>query len=87
MNMAKKRPNIIPIIEDARHPQKYRMLVPMVDVVFAGKPSFWLASGPAEVLAMSLISENGPTHAHEMYPCLIMRCNLKGVCACRCCTA
>ena len=36
MNMAKKRPNIIPIIEDARHPQKYRMLVPMVDVIFAG---------------------------------------------------
>ena len=36
--MAKKRPNIIPIIEDARHPQKYRMLVPMVDVVFAGDP-------------------------------------------------
>lgn len=35
VNMAKKRPNIIPIIEDARHPQKYRMLVPMVDVVFA----------------------------------------------------
>jgi fibrillarin-like rRNA methylase len=34
--MAKKRPNIIPIIEDARHPQKYRMLVPMVDVIFAG---------------------------------------------------
>ena len=33
--MAKKRPNIIPIIEDARHPGKYRMLVPMVDVVFA----------------------------------------------------
>ncbi len=41
--MAKKRPNIIPIIEDARHPQKYRMLVPMVDVVFAGKPTLWLA--------------------------------------------
>eukprot|EP00951_Prasinocladus_malaysianus_P002067 scaffold14711_cov31-Prasinocladus_malaysianus.AAC.1 len=33
--MAKKRPNVIPIIEDARHPQKYRMLVPMVDVIFA----------------------------------------------------
>lgn len=28
--MAKQRPNIVPIIEDARHPQKYRMLVPMV---------------------------------------------------------
>lgn len=27
INMAKTRPNIIPIIEDARHPLKYRMLV------------------------------------------------------------
>lgn len=27
LNVAKKRPNIIPIIEDARHPHKYRMLV------------------------------------------------------------
>jgi len=35
VNMAKKRTNVIPIIEDARHPQKYRMLVPMCDVVFA----------------------------------------------------
>lgn len=33
--MAQKRPNVIPIIEDARHPQKYRMLVGMVDAVFA----------------------------------------------------
>ena len=28
-------PNVIPIIEDARHPQKYRMLVGMVDTIFA----------------------------------------------------
>lgn len=35
ITMAKKRPNIVPIIEDARHPQKYRMLVGMVDCVFA----------------------------------------------------
>lgn len=35
INMAKKRTNIIPIIEDARHPHKYRMLVSMVDVIFA----------------------------------------------------
>jgi len=35
INVAKKRTNVIPIIEDARHPQKYRMLVPMVDVIFA----------------------------------------------------
>jgi rRNA 2'-O-methyltransferase fibrillarin len=35
VNMAKKRTNVIPIIEDARHPMKYRMLVGMVDVIFA----------------------------------------------------
>ncbi|XP_041708675.1 rRNA 2'-O-methyltransferase fibrillarin-like [Coregonus clupeaformis] len=35
LNVAKKRTNIIPIIEDARHPHKYRMLVGMVDVIFA----------------------------------------------------
>ncbi|XP_065184686.1 rRNA 2'-O-methyltransferase fibrillarin-like [Sycon ciliatum] len=35
INVAKKRTNIVPIIEDARHPHKYRMLVGMVDVVFA----------------------------------------------------
>ncbi|KAK7490267.1 hypothetical protein BaRGS_00018428 [Batillaria attramentaria] len=35
INVAKKRPNIIPIIEDARHPHKYRMLVGMVDTIFA----------------------------------------------------
>jgi rRNA 2'-O-methyltransferase fibrillarin len=35
VNLAKKRTNIIPIVEDARHPHKYRMLVGMVDVVFA----------------------------------------------------
>jgi rRNA 2'-O-methyltransferase fibrillarin len=35
INVAKKRTNIIPIIEDARYPAKYRMLVGMVDVIFA----------------------------------------------------
>ncbi|RKO95748.1 YDL014Wp-like protein [Caulochytrium protostelioides] len=35
INMAKKRTNIIPIIEDARHPSKYRMLIGMADVIFA----------------------------------------------------
>eukprot|EP01105_Mastigella_eilhardi_P009860 TRINITY_DN2311_c0_g1_i2.p1 TRINITY_DN2311_c0_g1~~TRINITY_DN2311_c0_g1_i2.p1 ORF type:complete len:342 (-),score=89.54 TRINITY_DN2311_c0_g1_i2:1401-2363(-) len=35
INVAKKRTNIIPIIEDARHPHKYRMLVNMVDTIFA----------------------------------------------------
>lgn len=35
IGMAKKRTNVIPIVEDARTPQKYRMLVSAVDVVFA----------------------------------------------------
>lgn len=35
IEMAKKRTNVIPIIEDARHPLKYRMLVGMVDTIFA----------------------------------------------------
>uniref|UniRef100_A0A182YE89 rRNA 2'-O-methyltransferase fibrillarin n=1 Tax=Anopheles stephensi TaxID=30069 RepID=A0A182YE89_ANOST len=35
LNVAKRRTNIIPIIEDARHPHKYRMLVGLVDTVFA----------------------------------------------------
>jgi len=35
VDMAKKRPNVLPIIEDARKPERYRMLVSMVDVIFA----------------------------------------------------
>ncbi|CAN7982654.1 unnamed protein product, partial [Ixodes hexagonus] len=35
IGVAQKRTNVIPIIEDARHPHKYRMLVGMVDTVFA----------------------------------------------------
>ena len=36
INMSKKRPNIVPIIDDARKPQKYRYLIPtLVDVIFA----------------------------------------------------
>lgn len=35
INLAKKRTNIVPIIEDARHPWKYRAIVGMVDCIFA----------------------------------------------------
>ncbi|XP_041604412.1 rRNA/tRNA 2'-O-methyltransferase fibrillarin-like protein 1 [Vulpes lagopus] len=35
VNVAKKRTNIIPVLEDARQPLKYRMLIGMVDVLFA----------------------------------------------------
>ncbi|MCQ2819409.1 MAG: fibrillarin-like rRNA/tRNA 2'-O-methyltransferase [archaeon] len=34
-NMAKLRPNIVPIIEDGRKPWKYRFMMSMVDVIFA----------------------------------------------------
>jgi rRNA 2'-O-methyltransferase fibrillarin len=34
VNLAKKRTNVIPIIEDARHPLKHRLLVGMVDTIF-----------------------------------------------------
>lgn len=35
LTVASRRPNIVPIIEDARHPHKYRMIVSMVDTIFA----------------------------------------------------
>lgn len=35
ITMATHRTNVIPIIEDARHPLRYRMLVGMVDAIFA----------------------------------------------------
>ena len=34
-NVARYRPNVSPILGDARRPEDYSMLVPMVDVVFA----------------------------------------------------
>lgn len=37
VNMATHRTNVIPIVEDARHPMRYRMLVGMVDCIFAGR--------------------------------------------------
>ncbi|KEY65931.1 hypothetical protein S40285_05273 [Stachybotrys chlorohalonatus IBT 40285] len=35
VTMASKRPNVIPIVEDARQPARYRLSVPIVDVIFA----------------------------------------------------
>jgi len=37
VNMAQHRTNVIPIVEDARAPQKYRILITEVDTIFAGK--------------------------------------------------
>lgn len=35
LKLSTKRKNIVPIIEDARHPSRYRMLVSMVDTIFS----------------------------------------------------
>ncbi|XP_069850100.1 rRNA/tRNA 2'-O-methyltransferase fibrillarin-like protein 1 [Dipodomys merriami] len=35
VGVARRRPNIVPVLEDARHPLRYRMLVGMVDVLVA----------------------------------------------------
>jgi len=35
LSLAKKRPNIVPIFEDARMPQRYSMIVGIVDVIFS----------------------------------------------------
>jgi rRNA 2'-O-methyltransferase fibrillarin len=35
ITMASKHPNVVPIIEDARQPARYRLFVPMVDTIFA----------------------------------------------------
>lgn len=35
VHVASRRANIVPVLEDARHPLKYRMLIGMVDVLFA----------------------------------------------------
>lgn len=35
LTVAQKRGNIVPIIEDARHPQKYRMVMSMCDCIFS----------------------------------------------------
>jgi rRNA 2'-O-methyltransferase fibrillarin len=34
LSITKKRPNIVPIVEDARFPERFRMLVGMVDVIY-----------------------------------------------------
>lgn len=63
-NMAKRRPNVVPIVEDARQPQRYRMLVGMVDVIFSDvaqpdqarivghNASFFLKNGGSVVISI-----------------------------------
>ncbi|KAK7433855.1 Small subunit processome complex component [Stygiomarasmius scandens] len=52
INMAKKRTNVIPIVEDARLPNKYRMLLSQVDVIFAD------VAQPDQARIISLNAEN-----------------------------
>lgn len=63
VNMAKKRPNVIPIIEDARHPIKYRMLVPMVDVIFADVAQ----PDQARIVGLNAQVKRSTSRKHENY--------------------
>ena len=58
VNMAKKRTNVIPIIEDARHPSKYRMLVGMVDVIFSD------VAQPDQVCSLSVFLREQVIHCN-----------------------
>lgn len=78
INMAKSRTNVIPIIEDARHPLKYRMLVGMVDTVFAD------VAQPDQVryeihTCVPVDSENGICRACERHQ---LSASLSNVCSC-----
>jgi hypothetical protein len=54
VNMAKKRTNVIPIIEDVRHPARYQMLVGMVDVIFSDVAQPYQVPFPSSLVSESL---------------------------------
>ncbi|TRY96257.1 hypothetical protein DNTS_032530 [Danionella cerebrum] len=67
LNVAKKRTNIIPIIEDARHPHKYRMLVALRILLSLSKtpsnPYIHLGSPCASLKGITLESAKTPATA------------------------
>lgn len=79
INLAMKRTNIIPIIEDARHPQKYRMLVGTVDTLFADvsqpdqsrivaiNASYFLKDGGAVVMSIKANCINSAIPAETVF--------------------
>ena len=67
VNMAKKRTNVIPIIEDARHPASYRMLIGMVDVIFSdvAQPD-QVCSHLTHISVLGLMSSRGDIGPQQM---------------------
>jgi rRNA 2'-O-methyltransferase fibrillarin len=59
INMATHRTNVIPIVEDARHPLKYRMLVGMVDCIFAD------VAQPDQARIVGLNGTSFNSHSHN----------------------
>ncbi|KAM6224222.1 LOW QUALITY PROTEIN: RNA 2'-O-methyltransferase FBLL1 [Rhynchocyon petersi] len=59
VNVAKKRTNIIPALEDAWHPLRYRILIGMVDVIFT------------DVTQSRIVALNGHTFPRNGGPFLI----------------
>jgi rRNA 2'-O-methyltransferase fibrillarin len=70
INMATHRTNVIPIVEDARHPLKYRMLVGMVDCIFAdvAQPDQARIVGLNGTLQTHLSSRPSLTHHSRSLP-------------------
>lgn len=79
VEVAKTRPNVVPIIEDARRPQKYRALVPMVDCLFADlsqpdqdrifvlNAEFFLRNGGFFMLSVKARSVDSTIPSHEVF--------------------
>ncbi|XP_010473895.1 PREDICTED: putative rRNA 2'-O-methyltransferase fibrillarin 3 [Camelina sativa] len=79
VNMTEKRTNVIPIIEDARHPAKYRMLVGMVDIILcdinqpdqatiiATNASYFLKPGGHFMITISANSIDSKLSAETVY--------------------
>ena len=76
---AKKRINVVPIIEDARHSFKYRMQVPMVDVmfadvaqpdqarIFAENAALYLKAGGGAIISIKASCVDSAAEPHQVY--------------------
>ena len=62
LNVAKKRTNIIPIIEDARHPHKYRMLVGKSSKSYTDAKILWWFMYVLLTLAVPALCRHGRCH-------------------------
>lgn len=79
LEVAKVRPNIYPIISDARHPYRYRMTVPEVDCIFSdvAQPDqarivgenarFYLKAGGGMIISIKASSVDSTMHPEAVF--------------------